>query len=218
VIEHDLASVFIFEDDADWDIRFLSQLPELAKGVRHLSGVSFTERQHSPYGDDWDIIWPGHCSERPPEQEDDHKYIIENDETVAPKDKQSGIQLLKTYPEGTRIVHKSVAPICTFGYAISYRGAQKILAELAVKGTVWPIDNGLAFLCHDEALGLKCFTVVPQLVQHHRPAGPKSKDSDIEHVDGSSVRKKGSTETIVLSARLNIEQLIRGTEDWIKQW
>lgn len=217
VIEHNLASVFILEDDADWDIRLLSQLPELAKGVRHLASVSFTEHQHSPYGDDWDIIWPGHCGEVPPEN-DDRKYLIENDDTVAPKEHQQGINMLKAYPEGTRVVHKTGAPICTFGYGISYRGAQKILAELAVKGTVWPIDNGMAFLCHDEALDLKCYTIEPQLMQHHRPAGPKNKDSDIQIGNENDVRKKGTTETIVLSARLNLEQLIRGTEDWVRQW
>ena len=32
------------------------------------------------------------------------------------------------------------------------------------------------------------------------------------------VREKGSTETIVLSARLNMEPLIKGTDDWVKQW
>lgn len=137
---------------------------------------------------------------------------------MPPKEHQINIKMLESYPEGTRVVHRAGAPICTFGYGISYRGAQKILMALAVKGTVWPIDNGMAFLCAEKALDLKCYSIEPQLMVHHRPAGPKNKDSDIEGGDQNDVRKQGTTDSIILSARLNMEQLIQGTEDWVKQW
>jgi hypothetical protein len=192
-------------------------MPNLAKGVRQLSDISFTERQHSPYGDDWDIIWPGHCGDIP-YKNDDRRYIIENDETVSPKEHQPSIKMLKEYAEGTRIVHKAGAPICAFGYGVSYRGAQKILMTIAIKGGGGlPNDNAMAFLCRDDP-NIKCFSVEPQLFHHHRPAGPKSKDSDIAGANDQGVREKGNTETIELSARLNMDQLVRGTEDWVKQW
>ena len=218
VIEHNLASVLIFEDDADWDIRLTGQMVDLAKGVRQLSGVSFTDRQHSPYGDDWDVIWPGHCGVVLPKN-DDRRYLIENDETVAPKQHQKSIKALKDFPEGTRMVHRAGAPLCSFAYAVSYRGAQKILMALAVKGgSSLAIDNALAYLCRDGYLDLQCYSVEPQLMHHHRPAGSVNKDSDIRGGDSKEVREKGSTETIVLSARLNMEPLIKGTDDWVKQW
>ena len=217
VIENDLASVFVLEDDVDWDMRLTGQMPNLAKGVRYLSDIPFTKRQHSPYGDDWDIIWPGHCGDVPP-MNDDRRYVIENDDTVAPQKHHSSLNMLKEYPEGTRIVHKAGAPVCAFGYGISYRGAQKVLMALAVKGTDLPIDNGVAFLCQDEVLDLKCYSVEPELFHHHRPAGPMSKDSDIAGVKDQGIRVKGTTATIILSARLNMEQLIKGTEDWVMQW
>jgi hypothetical protein len=190
----------------------------LAKGVRHLSGVSFTEHQHSPYGDDWDVIWPGHCGDVLP-TDDDRKYLIENDETVAPKAHQPSIKGLKEYPEGTRMVHKAGAPICMFGYAVSYRGAQKILMALAVKGgESLAVDNALAYLCRDGYLDLRCYSIEPQLMHHHRPAGSVNKDSDIRGGDSKEVRKMGKTETIVLSTKLNMEQLINGSDDFVKQW
>lgn len=196
-------------------------MPDLAKGVRSLSGHSLSERQHSPYGDDWDIIWPGHCGEIM-HKDDDRKYLIENDETVAPKDKQPSIKVGKDFPEGTRIVHRAGAPICTFGYAISYRGAQKILMALGVKGRgPIAIDNAMAWACADRLMDLQCYSIEPQLMQHHRPAGSVNKDSDIRAgAAGTSteVRKKGITETIVLSTRLNLQQLIMGTDDYEKQW
>lgn len=206
------------EDDVDWDVRLLSQLPEFAKGVRSLSRIPLSERQHSPYGDDWDILWPGHCGDILPKN-DDRRYIIENDETVAPKAHQTWLKGLAEFPDYTRIVHKAGAPICTFGYAVSYRGAEKILMALAVKaGANLAIDNGLGFLCRDGYLDMKCYSVEPQLFQHHRPAGAVSKDSDINHGDSTVVREKGFTETIVFSTRLNLEKIIMGSDDYVKQW
>ncbi|KAJ8063186.1 hypothetical protein OCU04_008425 [Sclerotinia nivalis] len=226
IIERNLASAFIMEDDVDWDIRLLIQLPEYAKGIRTLSNIPLNKRQHSPYGDDWDILWPGHCGDELPsafhKDAKDELYIIANDETVAPKSAQPWLKTLAKYPEKTRIVHKAGAPICTFGYGISYRGAQKILMALAVKGGHnLAIDNAIAFLCRDGYLDMKCFSVEPQLFQHHRPAGAMSKDSDINswgEEDVKGERERGVTDAIVWSARLNLEEMVMGRKDYVMQW
>jgi hypothetical protein len=217
VLQNKLSSVFIMEDDADWDIRLPTQMPDLARGVRSLSNISLETPQLSPYGDDWDVIWPGHCGESLPAN-DDRRFIVENDPTVAPKAHQPSIGGLKEMPEGTRWVHRAGAPICSFGYAVSYRGAEKILMWLGVKGNPWAIDNAIAFMCKDGFLNMQCYSVEPQLFHHHRPAGPISKDSDINGNDPSKIREKGFTETIVLSARLNLKQMITGSKDWVMQW
>ena len=206
------------EDDADWDIRLLSQMQDLAKGIRHLSGVSPTTKQHSPYGDDWDIIWPGHCGDEMPKN-DVQLYVIENDETVAPKARQTWIKGLAEYPEGTRLIQRAGAPICSFGYAVSYRGAQKLLMALGIKGMGGlAFDNALATLCRDGFLDAQCYSVQPELIHQHRPAGSSAKDSDIHNGDSGEVRAKGQTDTIVLSARLNMVPLLTGSEEFIKQW
>lgn len=205
------------EDDLDWDVRLLSQMRELAKGARWLSNIPPSQKQHSPYGDDWDILWPGHCGEVLPEH-DDRRYVIKDDETVAPKEKQPWLKALRSYPEHTRIIHKTGAPICSFAYAVSYRGAQKILLALALKGSNLAFDNNLAFFCRDGHLDIKCVSVQPMLFMHHRPAGNMNKDSDIQTGNGKSIRQKGFTENIVFSVRLNLEQLIMGTKDYVMQW
>ncbi|KAI9650870.1 hypothetical protein NHQ30_000905 [Ciborinia camelliae] len=226
IIENNLASAFIMEDDVDWDIRLLTQLPEFAKGIRTLSHIPLSKRQNSPYGDDWDILWPGHCGDVLPstfnESKKDEVYIIEKDPTVAPKSAQTWLKALEDYPEKTRIIHKAGAPICTFGYAVSYRGAQKILMALAVKGGAnLAMDNALAYLCRDGYLDMKCYSVEPQLFQHHQPAGAMNKDSDIHSFGGGDAmgtREKGVTDMIVWSARLNLENMIMGNRDYVMQW
>lgn len=167
------------EDDVDWDVRLPSQMPVFAQGVRYLTNISSTTPQNSPYGDDWDVLWPGHCGEVPPEK-DEPLYIISNDETVAPKEHQGWKQLLNDYPDQTRIVHRGVAPLCVFAYAVSRRGAQKLLAALTITAP-WDLafDNQLAYACKDKLLDLKCYSVEPMLFFHHKAAGRMDRDSDI---------------------------------------
>lgn len=213
------------EDDVDWDIRLRTQLPEFAKGIRTLSHTPHSQRQHSPYGDDWDILWPGHCGDELPsvfhKGDKDELYRIDNDGTVVPKSSQSGLKTLANYPANTRIVHKAGAPKCTLGYAVSYRGAQKILMALSVKGSNdLTADNALASLCRDGYLDMKCFSVEPQLFQHHRPAVMKNKDGDINSLgqkEAQGAGEKGIKNMIVWSARLNLEHLIMGKKDYIIQ-
>lgn len=221
IIERKLSTAFIMEDDADWDVRLRSQMLEFAKGVRTVSKIPPTKPQDSPYGDDWDVLWPGHCGEIAP-GENEPLYVINDDTTVAPKKHQPWLVTLADYPEQTRIVHRGIAPICTFAYAVSQRGAQKLLHELAIKpqGNL-KYDNALAFACRDRRVGLKCFSVEPMLFYHHRPAGNVAKDSDIldPHTGEESViREKGTSDNIVWSARLNLEQMITGSEDYVMQW
>jgi hypothetical protein len=65
VVENGYSSVLIMEDDMDWDVRIKSQLLQVAKGARYLQPSS--KMDVSPYGDDWDVLWLGHCGEVFPE-------------------------------------------------------------------------------------------------------------------------------------------------------
>jgi len=221
IIENKLSTALIMEDDVDWDVRLLSQMQDFAKGVRSLAEIPETTFQHSPYGDDWDLLWVGHCGEVLPKG-DDRRYVIKDDETVAPKEHQPWLKALKDYPERTRIIHKAGAPICAFAYAVSARGARKILLALAMdldmKNANLNLDNALAYLCRDGRFDIKCYSVQPMLFYHHRPAGAFDKDSDLAGGDKSQVREKGFTDNIIWSARLNLENMIMGTTDYVMQW
>lgn len=236
------------EDDMDWDLRLKPQLELIAKGARAVFPSS-SSWPYSPYGDDWDLLWLGHCGEPFPETlpenrnlAADHpgraamsrKYTILNDATVPAPEKLTGLVNWKEYPTHTRWVHISAAPICSFAYALSQQGARKILFGLSVNGIHDPYDNALAGMCRcsvdslvkdrpaagDSCLGLKCLSVTPPVFFHHRAKGSVAGDSDINKVvkddklikqgkDGV-VRDKGSTENIVWSMRLNLQNIIMG--------
>ncbi|KAK7999600.1 glycosyltransferase family 25 protein [Apiospora arundinis] len=226
IIEQNLESALIMEDDMDWDVRLLPQLEKAAQGTRTL--LQSGSNPHSPYGDDWDVLWLGHCgeifSETLPENEGKPlypKFLIKNDETVPPFGKVTGLVDFKAYPEFTRFIHTTGAPICSFAYALSRRGAQKVLFDLSVDRLDGHFDNALGTLCRNGAsrlgdptgLNAKCLTITPPLFFHHRPKGRVDLESDINDVGGDGqVREKGTTENIVWSARNNIRNMLTGRE------
>lgn len=226
----------------DWDVRLKPQLELVAAGARAVtsnlpdtyfptgrpsrsSASASTGEPISPYGDDWDILWLGHCGEPFPEElpenkelpADDpgkvamaRKYTILNDATVPPFDHVTGIVDFRAHPERTRWVHVTAAPICTFAYAVSQRGARKILYDLSVDRLSGPFDNALAWLCRravggwsklaalaaqgdpldsghtmgDRGLDAKCLSVTPPVFFHHKAKGNIRGDSDIQSVGG----------------------------------
>ncbi|CAN8104803.1 unnamed protein product [Discula destructiva] len=274
IVEENLDSALIMEDDMDWDVRLKPQLELIATGTRAVlsslpdilfptgrgrvsSASSSSPFPVSPYGDDWDILWLGHCGEPfpqelpelkdlpatdPGKQAMSHHFTIFNDATVPPLDKVTGIVDFKAHPERTRWVHVTAAPICTFAYAVSLRGARKILHDLSVDRLTGPFDNALAGLCRravgswsrqlargdededdggDRGLDAKCLSVTPPLFFHHKARGLVSADSDIQNYGGvgaggpsppPEVRDRGSTENIVWSARLNLANMIMRRE------
>ncbi|KAI1080263.1 hypothetical protein F5B20DRAFT_540002 [Whalleya microplaca] len=239
IVEDGLDSALIMEDDMDWDVRLKPQLERVAQGVRAL--LPSVSNPTSPYGDDWDIMWLGHCGEVFPETLDENKekpadepgirymsrkFVIEHDLTVPPKDRVTGLVDFKNNPEYTRWVHITGAPICTFAYALSQRGARKVLFDLSVDHLTGPFDNALAGLCRravsswglkdaakagdDRGLDAKCISVTPPIFFHHKAKGLLNGDSDIQTVQDGQVREKGTTENIVWSARNNIRNMIVG--------
>ena len=226
----------------DWDTRLKSQLPKVAQGARELLEAPGKDTPSSPYGSDWDLLWLGHCGEVFPELLDENKdkpagnpgieamsrkFVIADDPTVPGPDKVTGIIDFSRHPPHTRWVHITGAPICSFAYALSNRGARKVLFDLSVDHLTGPFDNALAGLCRravssraaaspaeagDRGLDAQCISVTPPLFFHHKAKGLVDADSDIQTVANGDVREHGTTENIVWSARNNLRNMIMGAD------
>lgn len=59
--------------------------------------------------------------------------------------------------------------------------------------------------------------MLPQLFDHHRRKGPKSRDSDIED-HGAEYREKAETLNIRWSVRMNMGRLLKGETEYEDQW
>ncbi|RDA84131.1 hypothetical protein CP532_0111 [Ophiocordyceps camponoti-leonardi (nom. inval.)] len=185
-------TALFLEDDVDWDIRLRTvQAPLVSAAARRLLSSPPVDDRRYPYGhpDRWDLIYLGHCGDYW------HGMDIEFvDGHVKPSDLASTphaafadpsmssssehlhpftASLFKNLGVGpqTRLFHRSVFPLCTFGYALSRAGALRLLhlgkKEPSTSGHK-AYDVLILLSCRD--YGLRCWTVNPELF-HHMP-GP----------------------------------------------
>lgn len=220
IIQRHLSTAVIFEDDTDWDVGLKSQLTNYALGSQYLSGHIKNQKSHSPYGDDWDMLYLGHCGNSPVE-DDNRRFVIKNDPTVPPAQHRQNFATIPdmgSYDNHTRIIFPSNGGVCTYSYALSYRGAQKVLYHMSMSVYSDPVDIGYRNMCSKKERNFRCIAVFPQLVDSHRAAGSDIKDSDIAERKGA-FRAKGYTPNIVHSTRLNALNLIDGEMSKIEsQW
>lgn len=210
IVRRRLSSAIIIEDDADWDVNLRSMMENIALGSQTLLDTPQDKAPRSPYGDGWDLMWFGHCASSTIEG-DDRRIIMRNDPNVPPEKHRvnyGDVPDMSPYDENTRIVFFSAGNTCTYSYALSYRGAAKILKYLAIDIFNQPVDYGLRDMCQNEDRGFKCISVFPQIFGDHKPAGSQGRDSDIDERNMSSVRDRGFTYNIVHSTRLNLDPLI----------
>ncbi|CAK7206377.1 hypothetical protein SEUCBS139899_009169 [Sporothrix eucalyptigena] len=347
IIERNLTTALVMEDDIDWDARLKTQMMSFAmaaqaygqplkdttKGKETLArwhtppfeknqeGLSeqqnlmprkgqqvssppkhrqvatadterYTQKQHdvllsqapiyippatSPYGDDWDVLWLGHCgtefptsppsqAKRPdsaanrnggpvsaPAQLSLLHVIIPDDTTVPhPSDLRPHPfalpdRLGELYPPQTRVVHAASGTLCTQAYAVSQRGARKLLYQFGLASFTTGLDLMLRDWCdgmyrqgpgttprrrvrgvvvnkeegneegEQEEPLPQCLTVQPPLFSHYLTS--KEASSDIGAQGGGFLHKTGS-QYVRLSVQQNLRRLVNGvTKQGLKdQW
>ena len=209
IVDQNISTALLFEDDADWDVALRPQLVQFALGSRWLLSTSPNDttapvwpttnltQPHSPYGDNWDILWLGQCVSVP-DTADPRRFIIPNDPTV------------ELGPDGaetqTREIRIQMDGACTAAYAISYDGARKALYHMSMQPYDNPVDLGYGDLCGGNAF--TCIGPEPPIIGVHRPKGKSSKNSDIEDLDDTL--EDAHSDKIVWSARMNADRLLRG--------
>lgn len=192
VVQSRWCSALILEDDADWSMDIREQMPRIAKAVVELSGAA--HQRAYPYGQEWDVLWMGHCSD-PPDFSKPH--VIFEDNTSVPMEQYLGINrhVAELLNEGQRCVHFSQNPVCTWAYAVTAAGARKVL-ERASLGQGGAFGLMMLHACQDRIF--KCVTVNPQIFSPYHPAeGDESEvgagDSGREFQSKSSNEVMGST-------------------------
>ncbi|KAI1504872.1 glycosyltransferase family 25 protein [Biscogniauxia marginata] len=295
VIEQDLGSALIMEDDVDWDVRLKRQLldfasasrtwlgeesrsrdpqqqqqqqselrgptsqpPALTLGNERSAGMAMSEEygKHtippsenaiirdgrkattgSIYGEDWDVLWLGHCgTDLPgPSQRDvvsPLKVALASDETVPhpqhlrPHPFALPDKLGEAYPPRTRLVHAPRGTVCSLAYAVSRRGARKLarrffggegpppyqwdlmLRDWCQGGFAPPDDGGQRMTRGGGGGGDPPVCVTVQPpLVSHYYAGGGA--SDIRGQGGGYARGRGSP-YIRLSVRANLRRLVAG--------
>lgn len=243
----------------------------------------------TPYGDDWDVLWLGHCgtdfpkvlspdaepssSQRQPKGDTTnpngkdkppppHKPVgyepKENPNRISPPILRIPIsddptvpepqhlkphpfalqdQLGEEYPPHTRVVHASSGTICTQAYAVSQKGARKLLWQFGIESLTAGWDLMLRDWCDgryfdgtghtpngsgENRSGKRppiCVTAQPPLFSHYYGKGAAS---DITSPGGGFLNKnKDSTPYVRYSVKLNMGRLVDGVqrmEDLVDQF
>lgn len=224
-LDSDLESVMILEDDVDWDIHLRTeQIPVAAAAVRQL-----VSEQTYPFGrldtrpewnnfwgnsSTWDILYLGHCGDifRSSSWTAQVPRIVYKDDTLPPRREmhpytQKFLESLNI-AEGTRMIHKSIFPLCTFGFAVTRVAAQRLLTEIAPKeaeGGTMAYDVRVLEGCRD--LGLRCWSANPELFHHMDMESEIAKES-YPGLMGDSQRagadEEGRLKTLRVGAAPNI--------------
>ena len=263
VVQMNIATALIMEDDADWDVRIKEQLSDLELATRALiqplsedpstyadstypspidasalpvSNFNFgqlpltMEPTNSPFGDNWDVLWFGHCglqfpsASLPGAGNIPRGRVVRYEDSTVPQrqylETVSGVNSLKDeYLSHTRVAHHVSDGACSLSYAVTQAGARHLLYWLGLKEVTAPFDILLRQFC--EGTGGKayhnCLTVQPALFQHYRPAGNKTFESEITS-HGTEFRKEPMTKMIRWSVRLNLEALLNGRTDFVDQF
>lgn len=213
------------ESDADWDLRIADIMTGVGDGVSNIidwpfnppnTSANSSVQDPSPYGDNWDIIWIGHCGVN--DFGDGRIYEI-NDTSVPPEDYEYTFASGPTedqHRHGTRTVFQLRGAVCSTAYAISYQGALKLVNY--IKATNSNLDLALGWFC-DHMIDMACVGVWPQVV-----TAAKTK-SNIDHEDGA-VAGTGKHEdpsagpALQYSARVNSQMVLEGAgrDQWKPEW
>ncbi|KAL8811757.1 MAG: hypothetical protein Q9200_001556 [Gallowayella weberi] len=196
VMEAGYFSALIIEDDADWDVALKSQLEIFANKTRAHGNAGRNESlwttsetpTHSPYGDDWDLLWLGSCA-TPPAPPETAIFPGEGDQDHYVFSAGGGMS-------------------CLYGYAITHESAKTLM------GWLLDVDEPTDFAISQYCEHFQCVAVWPQLIGEHKPMGPRTKDSSIKEGDDGSFREKGETSGIVHSAILDMLEKVGHKGRW----
>ena len=243
VVRQNYTSALIVEDDVDWDVRLKPLLRDFAvsahaiartpartplvDGATQLDFASLPASPPptaSPYGDDWDLLWLGHCAANLADGTD---LVVHHDDASVPQRRHLhsfGMVPMDAFPEHTRVAARRLQdPVCSTAYAVSRRGARALLQALGLQALDAPFDVMLRSWCdgagiyEGSTLPHVCMGVVPALFKHWRSRGPLAGDSDIND-KGEGFREKAMSPQIRWSVRGNLERIWKGGSEFEDQY
>jgi len=221
------------EDDIDWDIRLKPLLKDYALSLAALADSPTTPPLTfsalppltapptlTPYGDDWDLLWLGHCGMMLPSE----RTVIHHADASVPEPaylaawEPAGFPLAPLPPHTRVAAAQVLEPVCSLAYAVSRRAARSLLYHLGLREFDLPFDVSLRAWCQgrDGNVVHRCPGTLPPFFDHHRRRGSAARDSDINDREGW--REKAETRNIRWSVMMNLARLVGGETEFLDQW
>ncbi|KAK7202893.1 hypothetical protein BZA70DRAFT_86345 [Myxozyma melibiosi] len=151
MLDSKVETMLVLEDDIDWDVNIHDIMERFSFQMQNNSlrthVITPHERDSAPYGLDWDLINMGQCyNHANPDRPD--LFITYPDPTAPPIDSLSNsikqflefFKVTRDEMESKRLISPSFHPICTMAYALTRRGAQRLLLHSSYAGLHGPVD------------------------------------------------------------------------------
>ncbi|KAK7203586.1 hypothetical protein BZA70DRAFT_312241 [Myxozyma melibiosi] len=209
MLDSNLESLLILEDDVDWDINIHEIMEHLSLEMQNnplrLDPQTEREREAAPYGLDWDFLFLGHCldSANPDRNDLFHMYKDNNmpereSQIHEMKDMERRFGLSEQQISEYRTLSPTWFPACTMSYAITRRGAQRLLMWLSYMGLNAPVDNDIAFKA--QSGHLHGYDLNPPPFGAWRVQGSKDSDNQ-EFEEGKPLAGEGNRGGFSLNVR-----------------
>lgn len=202
------STALILEDDIDWDVQIHDIMALVSKNIKTAvsSAVGPTKSSGPYYHEYWDTLWFGACLSEVPDDVQKTLTVYRDpyapaEENLRPYDRKYFKKLQIEYPTsgpGMRVIHHAKRPTCTYGYAVSRKGAERLLYNVGYRGLSAPVDLVIGYGVM--AGRLTGMMVWPPVFTPWRVGG--SKDSDISGAPGKDGGNlQGHTFSLKNSAR-----------------
>ncbi|KAF2794435.1 glycosyltransferase family 25 protein [Melanomma pulvis-pyrius CBS 109.77] len=221
IIDNNIQSALIIEDDVDWDTNIKEIMGTLNWQLRYNNTIRWGKdnvqkgwKEECPYGCDWDELFVGHCGGKPNRNRLDlHQVIAEPHgpkiETIMPWAKKEMTTLWNlTESEGIRVIAPTWEPICLMGYGLSRMGAMRMLYQIGGwRPFGHPVDNEIAWRTSEGSLS--GYTMMPPAFVSWRVGGSQDSDNDAG-MNAQAVQSKGNMEGKSVGLKNSVRKSLEG--------
>ncbi|KAK9321114.1 hypothetical protein V1517DRAFT_183005 [Lipomyces orientalis] len=200
LLESDLETLLIFEDDVDWNPNLKQTFETLSLQMQdskvRLTHPSDYERKIAPYGLDWDVLYVGSCKDG---GNPDFNGVVQVwDDPDVPRAEQTSKSTLEALHNfglsdadigKKRVLAPAYWTLCTTAYAVTRQGAKRLLLTMSYLGLRAAVDNDMSRIFREGKL--RGYTLSPPAFSQFRVGG--AKDSDRVDI-GQTVEGKGNTQ------------------------
>ncbi|KAK9367933.1 hypothetical protein V1509DRAFT_624834 [Lipomyces kononenkoae] len=178
-------TMLILEDDADFDVNVHQIFQRISMQMQHnsLRVEPPTEREieAAPYGLDWDVMYLGQCSDYAGPRKDLSMVFDDPDAPQRARTHEHFVAMMQSlgvYGKAigkTRVISPSYGPVCTLAYAITRRGAQRLLLNFSYLGLSTAVDVDILNKLQDGSI--RGYTVTPPPFSSFRLNNEKDSDT-----------------------------------------
>ncbi|KAK9491656.1 hypothetical protein V1508DRAFT_421210 [Lipomyces doorenjongii] len=220
LLDSDFETLLVLEDDVDFDANIHDIFELLSTQMQHnrirTTPPTEHEKKIAPYGLDWDVLYVGQCSDRSNEDRLDLVHIYEDPNVPSRHDTfdhfVGQLQSLGIHGRNLgkmRAIAPAWSPVCTMGYAITRKGAERLILDLSYRGITAAIDIDIIRKLQQGII--RGYSITPPLFSAWRVDGAKDSDNQGLEKDQSELgagNRRGYSHSMKTSARKEMVKIL----------